>query len=429
MIKKNNTCTFSLLLKPYIYNGIIDSDTIINLGKEDSMRFILEKVHPYKISKVNERYVTYVTDNTKPNGRRQIRKKSLSDLYEYLLSRYQIKDYPDKEQMKFNELFFEWIEYKKKFVDAKNISRRLSPSTIRRYERDYDKHIKNTLLSDTMIGGITPVLLEENLIEIIKKGNMYPSFAKNLIGYIKNVFLYAYRKRYISENPIEFIDISLIISFCKEKKIKTDNERTLTISEMQSLYSSIYAHKQKYPNYMPDYAIELAMFTGMRVGELSVLKYSDIYDGYIHITKSEHRNDYSDRTSELVVGRTKNSKIRQIPLTKEIEGLMRQIEGINKGSEYLFSYNGRRYTSHDISCAVTRRGEECGIKNVSIHEIRRTVSSMLDKKGLPRKTIANLLGHLEETNEEYYQYDVTDNIDKIEALSNVSSSVINIFPK
>lgn len=72
--------------------------------------------------------------------------------------------------------------------------------------------------------------------------------------------------------------------------------------------------------------------------------------------------------------------------------------------------------AHDISCAVSRRSKEAGIEKTSIHEIRRTVSSELRKR-MPVKAVANMLGHLEDTNESYYNYDNTENEIKVDCIS------------
>lgn len=64
---------------------------------------------------------------------------------------------------------------------------------------------------------------------------------------------------------------------------------------------------------------------------------------------------------------------------------------------------------------MTRRCEDAQIETSSIHDIRRTVSSHL-RTVLPKATVANMLGHLEETNEKYYNYDVTPYETKLSCL-------------
>ena len=173
----------------------------------------------------------------------------------------------------------------------------------------------------------------------------------------------------------------------------------------------------------------------MRVGEIAVLLWSSIDDGYIHIDESEHRYDYADRPSELVIGEPKNGKHRLIPLTDAMKELFERIEALDVRSPEDFIFVRRedlsRYTGHDIGCAIDRRASEAGIKKTSIHGVRRTVSSILRTK-LPAKTVANMLGHLETTNERHYNYDFFEDSAKIHALDELSSSnVLNVlrFPE
>lgn len=102
--------------------------------------------------------------------------------------------------------------------------------------------------------------------------------------------------------------------------------------------------------------------------------------------------------------------------------------GMTNEDDFIFvEESGKRCPGHDVSCAVVRRAEEAGIKRTSIHGIRRTVSSLL-RGVLPISAVANMLGHLEITNEMHYHYDTTEIQEKRDALSKVSSSVIH-FPE
>jgi integrase len=97
-------------------------------------------------------------------------------------------------------------------------------------------------------------------------------------------------------------------------------------------------------------------------------------------------------------------------VTPEISSLLAKIRAAAPyfPEGFVFSNkDGSRYTGHDISCAVSRRGLEAGIPNVSIHRIRRTVSSIL-RTYLPARTVAALLGHREETGTASYSYDVAE---------------------
>ena len=152
---------------------------------------------------------------------------------------------------------------------------------------------------------------------------------------------------------------------------------------------------------MPDYAAELAVLTGMRVGELAALNESSINDLYINIDFSEHRLDHDRKHREVIIGEPKNKKHRKIPVTKDIRDLLAEIKAACPANESGFLFvneNGERYTAAQIGCATHRRFKAIGIENGSIHRIRRTVSSMLNQV-LPQKAVSNLLGHSEQVNE------------------------------
>jgi len=163
----------------------------------------------------------------------------------------------------------------------------------------------------------------------------------------------------------------------------------------------------------------------MRVGELAALHWSDVDDDFIHINYSEHRLDYSCKKSELEIGEPKNGKHRVIQMTDAIEGVFQKVKALEYESADDFIFvrkDGARCTGHDISCAVDRRALEAGVKKTSIHGIRRTVSSLLNTV-LPQKAVAEMLGHTERVNEQFYNYSMAENAEKKRALEEVYSKV------
>ena len=72
--------------------GILDYDDIVPSGSEVLMSKILDNVHKHKITKANDgRWSTYVPDPTKSTGLRQVKKRSKSELFVYLIENYGVK--------------------------------------------------------------------------------------------------------------------------------------------------------------------------------------------------------------------------------------------------------------------------------------------------------------------------------------------------
>jgi len=424
---RNRNISLNSIFRIYLERGTISIDDVMDSSQEDIMNTILSTTHRYAITKTNDgRYTTYIPDVTKPNGRRQIRRKSQTELYRFLLEFYGIEE--EKPALTFAELFTEWLEYKKRFINAPNKKRSISPSTIRRYELDYNKYIKSLPLVSMPIDKITVTKLQQMLADMIENHNMAEKCAKNVLSYITQAFNYARRSEYIVKDPAEILDKDLLLSLCKFTPTKQDSERVLTVAELATLRQAVLARHQEEPFYMPDYAIELAILTGMRVGELAALHWTDIDNDFIHIDYSEHRLDYSDKPSELIIGEPKNGKHRTLPLTDDMKTVLSKVKALGlKGKDnFIFVHeDGTRYTAHDISCAIDRRASEAGIKKTSIHGVRRTVSSLLNTV-LEQKAVADMLGHSEKVNEQYYNYSTAENSEKTKALTAVSSKVINI---
>ena len=416
------------LFLSYAGRDIISVSSIRTLSEEDLMKSIIDKVHKYHISHGSDgRWSTYVPDQTRPDGRRRVQKKSKTDLYAFLLAYYDLDN--DSETITFEDLFKRWKEFKKGFVDSPNKKYSMSVSTIRRYERDYDTYLKETRLAKTFLSKISKTMLEEEIIHIIRDNDMNERCASNIIGYIANAFEYAVDSNLIDNSPASGLHGEKkrkLLSLCRYAVPKDDSDRVLSISEFHALFNSVEAAQKAHPAYMPNYAIELAMLTGMRVGELSALHWNDIDDDFIHINYSEHRLDYSNRTMEYAIGEPKNGKHRVIQITDQIKTLLEKVKAIGFTSDEDFIFcrkDGSRYTGHDISCATARRAKEAGIENSSIHEIRRTVSSMLNTV-LPQKAVADMLGHSERVNESHYNYSMAENAEKKAALEQVFSKVL-----
>ena len=400
--------------------GIFDYDEIALSESEVLMSKILDNIHMHKISRAKDgRWVTYVADPLKASGLKQVRRNSKSELYSYLIEFYGLT--PDNNPVKsFGEVFLEWVEYKREFTKANY--KPLSPSTIRRYELDYSKYIAPSPLNKVPID-IDDMTLEQLLIKIVSSSKMVPRAFGNLFGYICQMFRFAVRKKYILTDPMTFIDKNRIMSFCCSIPPKKDHERIISIDDLHKFLNAIHEHLEKYPEYMPDYAILLGSLTGMRVGEIVALKWECVDEHFIHVDFSEHRHDYGDH-SEIVVGEPKSHKHRLIPVTRDISDLFDTVRSHSVDDTWVFADANGRITETAVSDACRRRSKEAGIKRTSIHEIRRTVSSYLNTV-LPREAVANMLGHLPTTNERFYDYDISSRLVKVEALEKLSDNIIN----
>lgn len=371
----------------------------------------------------DKRFFTYLPDSTSPYGRRIIRKPTQEEVENEVIRYYKEKMEAEKKakistKVTVSEFFLMWIEYAS---ERPNIS----TETIHRYGTDYNRFIRDSDFGRYKVKDIDYVDIEDFLIESTKKFQLKKTALGNLYGYLKNMMSYAMRKRLIKENPCSLVDMKNVRPYC-DTSTKKAQERILSDYEIKALLDTVHEHQKEYPLYMADYAIEICLNSGLRVGEVSALRWDCINDGVMYITKSEHRVRDKNGVSSYIIGAPKNKKERTVPVNQKLKEIFERIHNLqienHIQSEYILADLNGRVISSTISKAMYRRGVEAGITAKSIHAIRRTVASKLNTK-LPRATVSLIMGHTDVVDEQFYDYDTLKLTEKINAMDSLLEKI------
>lgn len=130
--------------------------------------------------------------------------------------------------------------------------------------------------------------------------------------------------------------------------------------------------------------ITVALRTGLRLGELLALDWSDISldTGVITVRRSAFGNQ---------IVSPKSNRIRHVPIAPEVQ---RTLQEIHRSCGLVFS----RHETIPISERVPRRAisricKEAGIRQIGWHVLRHTFASQLVMAGVNMKAVQELLGH------------------------------------
>lgn len=392
------------LLKFGILNGTIDVPHLQDEYEMKKNEEILQQ-HQYKIWQgKNGRWFTYLPTDS---GRKLVSKSSEKEV--------------KKEVVKF---YRKNVERPKNFISAYEQWRSVQDkmvcnNTISKYDSDRKRYFDNTQFAKLELGKITEEHIKLFIVETIKSQKLCKKSCKTLFGYIRNSIYSARVNKYITEDPMEFLQAKQFYKFCAEKE-KSISDNIFSQAELEKIQKQILLDFEKKPNYIPIYAVQLALLTGMRVGEIAALKWEDVKEKYLIINKSEK---YDKIEKCYYIDDTKNHKSRVFPITKEILKLLTLLKYVETTNGYLcewmFANEEGRIHSTVISSCIKNKCKQIGIQQRGIHSFRKTLNSKLKCNGVSTTVAASLLGHTTEVNEQYYTFDVTDLDYKTKVVENI----------
>lgn len=400
------------LLKYAIEHGMIDLSYVQEQVEMDKRKELLKK-HPYSIWEGKDgKWRTYLPDQT---SRRMIKRSTRKSVEDTLVEYY--KSLKENQPRTFDDVYWMWRQVQDELVE--------SPNTPVRYDTDYERYFKYNDFSAREIDDINEDDIKLFMRNTIKDLSLCKKAAKTLFGYLRRVFRCAKINKLVESNPIEYLNAKDFYKYCipSTRSQKAQIVSDLDMAKLNHEFSSDYINK---PWYIPTYAVVLASLTGMRVGELSALRWEDIEDDKIIIRSSEK---YDRQTKEYFISSTKNDKIRAFPITEEIKNILENVKNaeVEYGyyCEWVFANENGRVHAPVISSCIKNKCRKVGIPEKGIHALRKTVNSKIRYNGVSGAMASSLMGHTEQVNEEYYTFDVSSMEEKRRIISMVNQEMKN----
>lgn len=192
----------------------------------------------------------------------------------------------------------------------------------------------------------------------------------------KTVFNYAISNEILMNNPCKKVKKLRLPH--KEKNFLTENQVKILLEKSKTESPSLYP------------ILYMAIFTGMRKGEVSALTWKDIdfKSKKISINKSMYKNEIQKTKTEHSI-----RKVDMIDSLADVLSKYRQNTPLR--GEYVFWGESGTPLSGDATLWRHFNGiiTKCGLKDLTFHDLRHTYAALLIKNNVPIKYIQKQLGH------------------------------------
>lgn len=161
--------------------------------------------------------------------------------------------------------------------------------------------------------------------------------------------------------------------------------RVLSVSEQQKLEAYLRRDIDIYK-----FGVLLALYIGMRVGELCALQWEDIKRSEITISKTLHRIKRDIGTVlEITEPKTKSSN-RIIPLPHFLVPIVEQFR--SRGA-VLKTHAGKIVEPRLMQQKFEKYIKDCGLSKTNFHALRHTFATRCVEAGFDIKSLSEILGH------------------------------------
>ena len=275
---------------------------------------------------------------------------------------------------RFSEYCVQWIKINES---------RLKKSTLAKYPFMLENHIKPQL-GDYSFTDLNSDIIADFSKDLLYQKKLSPKTVRDILTFVHKIISYIQAE---TNSNLSSITISY-------PRLERKELRVLSAEEQQNLIQYLVQDFDIYK-----FSVLIALFTGLRIGEVCALQWKDISveSGLLTVRHTVQRikNPDSDSAKKtlLQLGTPKTfSSARTLPVTNGLQKLFKLFQH-DDPEAFILTGNHQFIDPRNLQRKLKKYTKDLGIQDVHFHTLRHTFATRCIEFGCDIKILSEMLGH------------------------------------